>query len=106
MGCHRECRHYVTYSGVKLPLRLVNPLEKAAITNRNTYLRAYFDDLDRMVMCQKVVYGEVEFEHRYEYHENGFLKRAEIIEIDDEPKVMHFDEQGELSSVQPGQPNK
>jgi hypothetical protein len=92
---HTECRHYVTYSGVKLPLKLVNPLEGAAIANRNTYFRAWFDERERMVLCQKVVYGEVELQHRYEYHDNGSLKQAEITETDDEPRVMCFDEQGQ-----------
>jgi hypothetical protein len=91
-----ECRHYVTYSGVKLPLKLVNPLEEADIANRNTYFRAYYDDQQRMVLCQKVVYGEVELQHRYAYHANGNLKQAEITEADDDPKVMHFDEEGDL----------
>jgi len=92
---HADCRHYVTYSGVKLPLKLVNPLEDADIANRNTYFRAYYDKQDRMVLCQKVVYGEVEMQHRYDYHDNGSLKQAEISEADDEPRVMRFDEQGQ-----------
>lgn len=93
---HAECRHYVTYSGVKLPLKLVNPLEDADIANRNTYFRAYYDESNRMVLCQKLVYGEVELQHRYEYHDNGSLKQAEITVTDDEARVMRFDEQGAL----------
>jgi hypothetical protein len=88
------CRHYVTYSGVKLPLKLVNPLADADIANRNTYFRAWYDEQDRMVLCQKVVYGEVELQHRYAYHDNGSLKQAEITEADEEARVMRFDEQG------------
>lgn len=90
-----ECRHYVTYSGVRLPLKLVNPLEQADIANRNTYFRAWFDERGRMVLCQKVVYGEVELQHRYEYHDNDSLRLAEITEAD-EARVMRFDEQGQL----------
>jgi hypothetical protein len=93
---YTACRHYVTYSGIKLPLKLVNPLEERDIANRNTYFRAYFDEQDRMVLCQKVVYGEVELEHRYEYHGNGSLKQAEITQAEDEPRLMCFDEQGTL----------
>ncbi len=89
---HTECRHFVTYSGIKLPLNLVNPLDAADIANRNTYFRAWFDARERMVLCEKVVYGEVELRHRYEYHDNGQLKQAEISEADEEPRVMHFDE--------------
>ena len=93
---HIACRYYVTYSGVKLPLKLVNPLEAADVANRNTYFRAWYDEHERMVRCEKVVYGEVELQHRYEYHDNGSLKQAEITETGDEPRVMRFDEQGVL----------
>ena len=91
---HGKCRHFLTYTGIKLPLKLLNPLVDADIANRNTYFRAYYDDQDRMVVCQKVVYGEIEFEHRYEYYAGGTLRRAEIIEAEDDPKVMCFNEQG------------
>ena len=93
---HAECRYFVTYSGIKLPLKLLNPLQEADIANRNTYFRAYFDQRQRMVLCQKVVYGEVELEHRYTYYDNDRLQQAEITEADEEPKVMRFDEQGGL----------
>lgn len=86
-----ECRHYLSYSGVKLPLKLISELEEANLANRNTYFRAYLDEQQRIVVCQKVVYGEIEFEHRYEYYADGALKRAEITEGDEEPKIMCFD---------------
>ena len=89
------CRHYVTYSGVKLLPKLVSPLEQADIANRNTCFRVWFDERERMVLCQKVVYGEVELQHRYEYHDNGSLKQAEITEAD-ESRVMCFDAHGQL----------
>lgn len=89
-----ECRHFLSYTGIKLPLNLLSPLQEADIANRNTYFRAYYDDQDRMLVCQKVVYGEIELEHRYEYYASGALKRAEIIEADEDPKIMCFDEQG------------
>lgn len=90
------CRHFTSYTGVSLPLKLVNPLEGADLDNRNTYFCGYFDDDDRLILCQKVVYGEVELEHRYAYHPNGQLQRAGIRDFDDEDSetVMLFDENG------------
>lgn len=88
-----ECRHFLTYTGIKLPLNLLTPLQESDIANRNSYFRAYYDDQDRMVVCQKVVYGEIELEHRYEYYAGGCLRHAEIIETDEDPKIMCFDEQ-------------
>lgn len=88
------CRHYVTYSGVGLPLKLVSPLDAADIAHRNTYFRAWFDAHERMVLCQKIVYGEVELQHRYAYHESGVLMQAEIIEAGEDARVMRFDAQG------------
>jgi hypothetical protein len=90
-----ESRYFVSYSGVKLPLKLVNEISEAGLINRNTYYRGCFDAQDRMLLCQKVVYGEVESEHRYQYYENGALKHAQITE-DDEVREIHFNEFGEM----------
>jgi hypothetical protein len=88
------CRHFISYSGVKLPLKLVSPLDEADMGNRNTFYRGYFDDNERLLMCQKVAYGEVDLEHRYDYYDSGVLRRAEIIEAGDDAVVIEFDEQG------------
>jgi hypothetical protein len=40
------------------------------------------------------VYGEIEFEHRYEYDELGHLQRAVIAEVEEEPISLRFDPQG------------
>lgn len=91
-GC---VRHYVTYSGIRLPLKLVTPLEDDQLGNRNTFFRGTFDALDRLVVCEKLVYGTVELTHRYAYHGDGtILARAEVTGPDGEIKVMTFDETG------------
>jgi len=33
----------------------------------------------------------VELSHRYQYHDNGVLKRAEIVMLDEEPAELIFD---------------
>ena len=88
-------RYFVSYSGIKLPLKLVNEITEAGLTNRNTYYRGYFDAQDKLLLCQKMVYGEVESEHQYHYYDNGDLKRAQITE-DDEIREIHFNELGEM----------
>jgi hypothetical protein len=85
-----DCRYFATYSGVKLPLTLVSPIAEAELANRNTFMRAFFDSLGRLVACEKIVYGEVEMAHRYEYHANGALSRAEIRMLDEEPSFLSF----------------
>ena len=85
-------RYFLSYSGVRLPLRLVSPLAAAELENRNTYFRAVFDDADRLVSCEKIVYGEVELTHLYEYRADGALSRARISMGDDEPTEILFDE--------------
>jgi hypothetical protein len=82
-------RYFVSYSGIKLPLKLVNEITEQGLQNRNTYYCGYFDADDKLVRCQKIVYGEVESEHVYSYHDNGALKLAEIIE-DDETRELSF----------------
>jgi len=90
-----ECRYFVSYSGIKLPLKLVNEISEIGLLNRNTYYRGYFDEQDKLLLCQKIVYGEVESEHHYEFYENGVLKDARITE-DDEVRIIHFNEAGEM----------
>ena len=82
-------RYFVSYSGIKLPLKLVNEISEQALHNRNTYFCGHFDANDRLVRCQKIVYGEIESEHVYSYHDNGALKLAEITE-DDETRELSF----------------
>lgn len=84
-------RYFVSYSGIKLPLKLVNEITEQSLHNRNTYFCGHFDTHDRLVRCQKIVYGEVECEHVYSYSANGALKIAEITE-DDETRELNFPE--------------
>ena len=90
----QECRFFVSYSGVKLPFNLVNAIAPDALSNRNTFIRAWFDPAGVLSGFDKLVYGEVELSHRYEYHGNGRLRRAEIVMMDEEPVAMSFDETG------------
>ena len=94
-----DCRLFVTYTGVKLPLRLVNPIEPDALSNRNTYIRAWFGAGDRLLRFEKMVYGEVELSHDYDYDEAGVLRRATIAMQDEEPVVMTFDDTGAPAPV-------
>ena len=89
-----ECRFFVSYSGVNLPPILVGSLDAEALSHRNTFIRAYFDRNGVLNGFDKVVYGEVELAHRYEYHENGVLKRAEILGSDEEAISISFDQGG------------
>jgi len=88
------CRYFISYSGIKLPLKLVTPLEETELKNRNTFFRGYFDPQDRLVLCQKMVYGEIELEHRYDYYDSGVLQKAEITDADGEVTPLQFDEAG------------
>lgn len=89
-----ECRYFVSYSGIKLPLKLVNELHGSGRQNRNTYFLGYFDRNDRLLRCEKRVYGEIDLLHCYHYHDNGALKFAEITDVDGDVTVLEFDEQG------------
>lgn len=90
----RKCRFFVSYSGVKLPFNLVNAIAAEALSNRNTFIKAYFDEKDRLRGFDKVVYGDVELSHRYDYHENGSLSSAEIVMLDEDPVRLLFDKTG------------
>ena len=88
-------RYFVSYSGVKLPLKLVNQLQDGELGNRNTYFLGFYDDAERLVRCEKRVYGEVELLHCYRYHDNGVLQEAEITDADGEVTVLNFDDNGQ-----------
>lgn len=86
-------RHFVTYSGIRPPARLVEPLDEAALVNRNTYIRARYDGDDRLIGFDKMVYGAVELAHLYAYHPSGRLKSARIT-MDGEETLLVFDAEG------------
>lgn len=86
--------YFLSYSGVRLPLKLVGELEFAEVENRNTFFGACYNEQGQALIIRKVVYGEIEMEHRYSYHENGALKSAHITNIDNEEQLLQFDEQG------------
>ena len=87
-------RHFVTYSGIRPPARMVEPLGPADLANRNTFVRARYDAEDRLVGFEKMVYGAVELAHDYEWHPNGRLKSARIA-MGGEETVVRFDEEGQ-----------
>ncbi|CAN2535458.1 hypothetical+protein [Methylocapsa aurea] len=88
-----DYRYFLTYSGVGLPLNLMSQLDPNDLNNRNTYFRARFDGAERLLVCEKLVYGEVELSHTYEYRAEGGLARALIVMGEDETEVL-FDENG------------
>ena len=82
------CRYFTTYSGVSLPINLTAELSEAETRNRNTFYRGWFDAAGRLQSFQKMVYGEIEQEHRYSYDEEGKLLSAEIVDEDGEVTVV------------------
>ncbi|WP_034410270.1 DUF6156 family protein [Derxia gummosa] len=91
-------RHFVTYTGVKLPLKLLDEVPESGLSNRNTFFRGWFDAEERVVKIEKSVYGEVELRHSYDYHPNGRVAKAVIELADEQTTVMTFDEDGGLLS--------
>lgn len=86
-----KTRFFVTYTGVRLPFRLVNELQAGEVHNRNTFIRGHFDAQDRLTGFDKLAYGEIELAHRYTYRDNGSLSAAEITDIDGETTLLIFD---------------
>lgn len=83
-------RYFLTYRGVGLPLRLAEELDAAGVEHRGTFFRARYDAQDRLVCCEKVVYGEVELEHLYEYDPEGTLLQAKLTLAGEEPQTLSF----------------
>ncbi|MGJ4932526.1 DUF6156 family protein [Bradyrhizobium sp. HKCCYLS2038] len=91
---------FVSYTGVKLPLRLVTAIAADQLSNRNTFIRGYFNAAGALTGFEKVVYGEIELTHRYDYHANGTLRRAVIVMLDEDPVTLSFDETGAVVAGQ------
>lgn len=88
-----QARYFISYTGANLPLKLVNELETTE--NRMTYFIGYFNDKQQLVLVEKMVYSEIEFTHRYEYHENNVISKAIVME-DDEERELLFDSEGKV----------
>lgn len=84
------CRYFTSYSGVKLPLRLVDERSESEIRNRNTFFRGYFNSAGQMLACEKVVYNETEFRHVYCYADEGHLLRAEVDDGSGDVQVIDY----------------
>jgi hypothetical protein len=88
-----DLKYFLSYSGVRLPLNLVSPIPAEALENRNTYFRAGYDADGRILFCEKLVYGEVELRHDYEYQADGALSRARV-DMSGEETEITFDAEG------------
>lgn len=86
----QSCRYFTSYSGAKLPLKLVGELDGGDMRNRNTYFRGSFNAAEQLIACEKIVYGETEFRHAYRYHPDGRLARAEIDDGSGEPSLLDY----------------
>lgn len=82
--------YFLSYSGAKLPLNLVSPISQQEVMNRNTYFGVQVDDQGRNTLIHRIVYGEVDLEHRYGYDEQGNLKWAEILDDEGETQRLEF----------------
>lgn len=86
----RTIRCFTSYSGARLPLKLVGELATDELRNRNTYYRGEFEAGERLMRCEKVVYGEIEVSHEYLYHPDGRLAKAVIHGAGDEPESIDY----------------
>lgn len=91
--------HFLSYSGVGLPLKLVSPITLSEVENRNTYFGALIDEQDRFTLIHKVVYGEIDLEHKYTYDDVGNLCKAEVTTVDGESTHFVLNDRGVLSPV-------
>lgn len=84
-------RYYLSYSGIRLPLKLVNQLDTQEIDNRNTYFGVKLDGKGRECTIHKVVYGAVEMAHDYQFNDHGQLLSASIVNEDGEQQTLTFE---------------
>jgi hypothetical protein len=77
---HDPVEYFSGWDGYGLPIRLTGRITKdeadAIAAQGNAYLIGYFDGDNRLVRDVKMLRGEVFFEHVYDYHPNGRLRRV------------------------------
>ena len=86
----RYDRYYLSYTGVGLPLKLVNSLAFDETNNRNTFFAVMLDKYGHEALIHKVVYGEVEMSHNYNFTPSGELISAEITDIEGATQTITF----------------
>ena len=66
------------------------------VTRSKAFYRAALAPLGYQLLMEfeQFAYGAVELAHRYEYHDNGALRRVEIVMPEEDPLIKCFDEQG------------
>ena len=89
LGAGETASHFVTYSGVRPPVRLVEPIDPADMGHRNTFVRAVHDAGGRLVRFDKMVYGSSELTHVYVWGDDGRLASA-VITVGEETTTLAF----------------
>jgi len=74
----------------------VSPIAAEEVHNRNTYFGAKVDQNGRICLIHKRVYGDIELAHHYRYHNDGWLREADIYGVDDEGMRLQFDRAGNV----------
>jgi hypothetical protein len=74
--------YFAGWDGYMLPIHLTNRITKeeaeAIAARGNAYLIGYFDDDGRLIRDVKMLNGAVFFEHLYDYHPSGKLRRVSV----------------------------
>jgi hypothetical protein len=83
-------RYFLTYRGVRLPLTLASEVDAAATENRGTFFRAGYDGAGLLRKIEKVVYGDIELVHVYDYDAGGALRHAVVTQAGDDPQLLTF----------------
>ncbi|TGD73515.1 hypothetical protein E4634_10825 [Mangrovimicrobium sediminis] len=97
--------YYLSYSGARLPLNMVNRLTAEDIHNRNTFFGVNRDEDGRIVLIHKRVYGAIELSHSYSYDAAGRLAGAEIIGADEDGRRLEFGSDGSIISDEEFEPD-
>lgn len=84
-------RHFLTYSGIRPPARMIEPLDLGDLADLNIFVRARQDAETRLVGFEKMVCGAMELAHVYEWHPNGRPNSARIT-MGGEETHLSFDE--------------
>lgn len=89
-------KYFRSFAGYSIPLRLVDEILKEEADELAAYLVAEYDLDGKITAVVKMLSKRQSFKHRYDYFDNGNLRRVRILREDGKVTVHEYDIGGNL----------
>ncbi len=87
---------YESFSGYSIPLNLINIIPEEEIHAKKSYYIGSYNELDQLLLVEKIDSSVVSFRHTYFYYTNGELRKRIVLNSDGNEFSHSYDENGNL----------